>query len=391
MLLSEGLPFHPVGFGVQSLPPRTDVWLHVMPLPEPAGRSVSNRGAILGSNHEALFLSARNSKKVLENAVKLEGAKIVVVGGAGLIGSHTVDTLLDEDVAEVRIFDNFERGSFDNLDTALNDPRVRVLEGDIGSASALGDAFADVDGVFHLAALWLLHCHEHPREGFDVNIAGTFNVLEACRDAGVRRLVLSSSASVYGDAIEEPMTESHPFGNTTFYGASKIADEAMARSFYHRYGSEYVGLRYFNVYGPRQDYEGAYVAVIMKMLDALDSGTSPTVFGDGMQAYDFVYVVDCARANVAAMKADSTDRFYNVCTGKQTSISELAELLIRLTGSQTGIEYLPEEHSFVRNRIGDPTNARADLGFLADTELIDGLRGLIEWRIDHRKKRTSQR
>ena len=315
----------------------------------------------------------------------LEGSKLVVVGGAGLIGSHTVDALLAEGVAEIVIFDNLARGSMDNLGSARRDHRVEIVEGDISDVSALRDAFAGADGVFHFAALWLLHCYEHPREGFDVNVAGTFNVLEACRDAGVRRLVFSSSASVYGDALEKPMSETHPFNNSTFYGASKIAGEAMATAFYHRYGLDYVGLRYFNVYGPRQDYEGAYVAVIMKMLDRLDRGISPTVYGDGTQAYDFVHVEDCARANVLAMKADSSDRLYNVCTGKQTSIKELACYLIDLLGHDVEIDYQPEEASHVTDRIGDPLLARQDLGFVARTDLVDGLRGLINWRNEHRE------
>ncbi len=316
----------------------------------------------------------------------LDGAKIVVVGGAGLIGSHTVDLLLEEKVAEVVVFDNFERGSRENLEFALMDPRLGVVHGDLCDPAQLEEVFDGVDGVFHFAALWLLHCQEHPRDGYDTNVTGTFNLLEACVGAGVDRLVFSSSASVYGDAVEEPMSESHPFNNTTVYGATKIAGEALARSFCHRDGLEYVGLRYFNVYGPRQDYMGAYVAVIMKMLDRLDRGESPVIFGDGTQAYDFVSVRDCAQANVAAMRADVNDRVYNVCTGQQTSIVEVAQLLIELTGQDVGIEFRPEEMSFVRNRIGDPANALADLGFVAELDLSDGLRELIEWRRLHQEQ-----
>ena len=321
--------------------------------------------------------------------MRIEGSKLVVIGGAGLIGSHTVDELLNEDVSEIVVFDNFERGSLENLEVALADPRVTIIEGDIAQAIEIRSALDGVAGVFHFAALWLLHCQEHPRDGFDVNLTGTFNVLEACRDAGVRRLVFSSSASVYGDAVEEPMAESHPFNNTTFYGATKIAGEAMATAFHHRDGLGYVGLRYFNVYGPRQDYKGAYVAVIMKMLDCLDRGEAPTVYGDGTQAYDFVSVRDCARANVAAMKAEVVDRYYNVCTGIRTSIGELAAMLIQLTGQQVDIDFRPDEVSFVRNRIGDPAAARLDLAFVAETDLVDGLRELIDWRDVHRRRLTA--
>ncbi|MDP7066530.1 MAG: SDR family NAD(P)-dependent oxidoreductase [Acidimicrobiales bacterium] len=318
--------------------------------------------------------------------MRIDGTRQVVIGGAGLIGSHTVDELLLEDVAEVFVFDNFIRGSHENLEKALKDPRVKIVEGDITHPNEVATALKGADGVFHFAALWLLHCEEDPRDGFDVNLTGTFNVLQACSELGMRRLVFSSSASVYGDAVVEPMDESHPFNNTTIYGATKIGGEAMASAFHHRDGLNYVGLRYFNVYGPRQDYNGAYVAVIMKMLDALDRSEAPVVFGDGTQAYDFISVRDCARANVAAMKAEVVDRCYNVCTGTRTALGDLAEMLIQLTGRQVDIDYHASAVSFVRNRIGDPTAAMIDLGFVADTCLSDGLRDLIAWRDDHRQR-----
>src|ERR1700681_4029015 len=216
----------------------------------------------------------------MSESMQLTGKKLVLVGGAGLIGSHTADHLLSEDVAEVLIYDNFVRGRVENLAGALKDPRVRVFDvgGDILQTDILEAAFDGADGVFHFAALWLLQCHEFPRSAFDVNIRGTFNVLEACVAKGIKRLVYSSSASVYGDAIEEPMTEDHPLNNKNFYGATKIAGEAMATAFHHRYGLNVVGLRYMNVYGPRQDYNGAYIAVIMKMLDAIDRGEGPTIY-----------------------------------------------------------------------------------------------------------------
>ncbi len=314
--------------------------------------------------------------------MELSGRRFAVIGGAGLIGSHTVDALLGHDVGEVLIYDNFVRGSRQNLAQALGDPRVRIYEagGDIRDTDILARALAGVDGVFHFAALWLLQCYEFPRAAFDVNVAGTFNVLEACRDAGVGRLVLSSSASVYGDAVEEPMTEDHPHNNRNFYGATKIAGEAMARAMSDRYGLDYVGLRYMNVYGPRQDYRGAYVAVIMKMLDAIDEGRPLQVFGDGSQAYDFVHVTDCAEANVCAMAADTCDEFYNVGTGRRTTILELAEMLVALTGTSAPVEFQPGGLTFVRNRIGSPDKARKELGFEARVDLEAGLRSLIEWR-----------
>ncbi len=315
----------------------------------------------------------------------LKGKKIVVVGGAGLIGSHTVDELLKEDVKEIIIYDNFVRGTQGNIEQALKDPRVRVFEigGDICQTDILNEAFKGADGVFHFAALWLLQCHDFPRSAFDVNVNGTFNILEACVKQNVKRLVYSSSASVYGDAVREPMDEDHPFNNTNFYGATKIAGEAMARSYYHRYKLPFVGLRYMNVYGPRQDYHGAYIAVIMKMLDNLDKGIAPTLYGDGSQAYDFVYVGDCAKANVCAMKAEAVDQFYNVGTGIRTSIKELAELILKVRNSNLGIQYEPGGLTFVKNRIGCPKKATAEIDFKSSIQLEDGLKKLIEWRDAH--------
>ena len=323
----------------------------------------------------------------------LRGKKLVVVGGAGLIGSHVVDRLVREDVAEIVVYDNFVRGTQENLAEALRDPRVRIYDvgGDIMQTDILQSAFAGAHGVFHLAALWLLQCYEYPRAAFDVNIRGTFNVLEACVAQRVQRLVYSSSASVYGDAVYEPMEEDHPFNNTTFYGATKIAGEAMARAYYHRYKLPYVGLRYMNVYGPRQDYRGAYIAVIMKMLDNIDNAIAPRVYGDGSQAYDFVYVEDCAEANVAAMKADVADRFYNVGTGRRTSIKELAEMLLEIRRSPLPLEYEPAGLTFVKNRIGSPRRAAEDLGFTARVALRDGLAALIAWRDQHRAEVDSRR
>ena len=315
----------------------------------------------------------------------LNGKKIVVVGGAGLIGSHTVDELLKEDVKEIIVYDNFVRGTHGNIENALRDPRVRIFEigGDICQTDILNEAFKGADGVFHFAALWLLQCHDFPRSAFNVNIEGTFNILDACVNQGVKRLVYSSSASVYGDAVCEPMGENHPFNNTNFYGATKIAGEAMARAYHHRYKLPYVGLRYMNVYGPRQDYRGAYIAVIMKMLDNLDKGIAPTLYGDGSQAYDFVYVGDCAKANVCAMKSDTVDQFYNVGTGVRTSIKELAELILKITSSELDVQYELAGLTFVKNRIGCSKKATAEIGFKYSVDLENGLKQLIEWRKSH--------
>lgn len=324
----------------------------------------------------------------------VRGKKLVLVGGAGLIGSHTVDLLVQEDIGEIVIYDNFARGTMENLAGAMRDPRVKIFEagGDICQSDILGAAIKGADGVFHFAALWLLQCHEYPRSAFEVNVRGTFNVLEACVANGVKRLVYSSSASVYGDAVTEPMTEDHPFNNKNFYGASKIAGEAMATAFHYRYGLPMVGLRYMNVYGPRQDYQGAYIAVIMKMLDAIDRGEGPTILGDGSEAFDFVAVADCGRANVAAMKANAVGRYYNVGTGKRTSLKELAEMLLNIAGCNQPIQYKERSQAtLVRNRIGSPTRAKVELGFEAQVPLEDGLRALIEWRNAHKAEVEARR
>jgi UDP-glucose 4-epimerase len=313
------------------------------------------------------------------------GSRVLVIGGAGLIGSHVVEELLKEDVGEVIVYDNFCRGTHEDLHEALKDPRCRIFEigGDILQTDILDAAMNGVDGVVHLAALWLLQCYEYPRAAFDVNIRGTFNVLEACVSNNIKRLVYSSSASVYGDALQEPMTEDHPYNNWTFYGATKIAGEHMLKAYHKRYGLEGVGLRYMNVYGPRQDYKGTYIAVMMKILDNIDKGLPPVVFGDGSQSYDFIYVRDTARANVCALKSDVPFGFYNVGRGIKTSIKELAELLLKLTGSNLEISYKPGGQTFVTNRVGDPVSAERDLGFTWKVDLEEGLKGLIEWRRSH--------
>ncbi|RDI90110.1 NAD dependent epimerase/dehydratase family protein [Thermosipho africanus Ob7] len=320
---------------------------------------------------------------------ELKNSRVLVIGGAGFIGSHVVEELLKEDVKEVIIYDNFVRGKMKNLNEALKDPRCKIYEygGDIRDIDILNSAMKGIDYVFHLAALWLLQCYDFPRAAFETNIAGTFNVIEACKNNNVKKLVFSSSASVYGNALEIPMKETHPFNNETFYGATKIAGEQMLHAFHKRYGLNYVGLRYMNVYGPRQDYNGAYVSVIMKMLDKIDAGEQPEIYGDGSQTYDFIHVRDVAKANIAALKADVTSGFYNIGTGKGTSIKDLAEMLIKLTNFKGKIKYVPQGKTFVTHRIGSTEKAEKDLGFKATIELEEGLKSLIEWRKKDKKER----
>ena len=318
--------------------------------------------------------------------MEIKGKRFLVIGGAGFIGSHVVSELLKHDVKEVVIYDNFARGKNSNLEDSIKDPRCSIFKdgGDVRDVDILDAAMKDIDGVFHLAAMWLLHCKDYPRTAFEVNIAGTFNILEACVKNKVQRLVYSSSASVYGDAQEIPMTETHPFNNKNFYGATKIAGEAMCRSFYDRYNLQYVGLRYMNVYGPHQDQTAAYTGVIPIMLNKIDENQTPEINGDGSQAYDFITARDAARCNVLAMKSDTTDEFYNVGTGVQTSIKELCELILSLKKSELKVQYKPyspeDMRRMVQNRIGSTKKASKDLGFEYELDLKQGLKDLIAWR-----------
>ena len=316
----------------------------------------------------------------------LSGKKVLVIGGAGFIGSHVVSELLATDVSSVVVYDNYARGKLSNIRESLEDKRVSVFEdgGDIRERDVLNSAMKDVDAVVHLAAMWLLHCKDYPRTAFDVNVNGTFNVLEACVNNNIERLVYSSSASVYGDAVEIPMTELHPFNNRNFYGATKIASEAMCRAFFDRYGLNYVGLRYMNVYGPHQDQTAAYTGVIPIMLNKIEANEAPVINGDGSQAYDFVTARDVGRCNVLSLQSEATDDFYNVGTGIQTSIKELCDLILELQESDLQVTYNPysaeDARRLVQNRIGATEKAATELGFNHQDDLRTGLLNLIEWR-----------
>lgn len=318
--------------------------------------------------------------------MKLENSKILVIGGSGFIGSFVVRELLKHDIGELIIYDNFARGKYDNIGDCLADPRCRLYDkgGDIRDTDLLNDAMRGVDYVFHLAAMWLLHCKDFPRTAFHVNIEGTFNVLEACVNNKVKKLIYSSSASVYGDAVEVPMTEDHPYNNKNFYGATKISGEAMCTAFNDRYGLEVIGLRYMNVYGPGQDQTAVYTGVVPIMLNKIDARESPVINGDGSQAYDFIYVEDVARCNVAALTSSAKFGFYNVGTGVQTSIRELCDTILRLTASELKVTYKPysadDARALVKNRIGSPAKAKKDLGFEHTYDLESGLLRLIDWR-----------
>jgi UDP-glucose 4-epimerase len=323
---------------------------------------------------------------MLSRVNDLTQARILVIGGAGFVGSHVVEQLLDEPVREVVVLDNFIRGTRGNIEAAAADARVRVVEGSVADRELLAELMQGADYVFHLAALWLYECVHEPRSALEINVIGTYNVIEAARDAGVKKVVYSSSASVYGDALFTPMTEEHPFNNRTLYGATKIAGEQFLRAFHEQAGLDYVGLRYMNIYGPRMDYKGSYVSVIMKVLDRIDEGLPPVVFGDGSQAYDFIHVSDIARANVLALKADATDENFNVGMGVKTTIKELVALLLEITGSDLEPEFRPDEQMFVTHRVGSTEKAEQFLAFKATVPLDEGLRSVVEWRRSDRRR-----
>ena len=317
----------------------------------------------------------------------LNGKKILVIGGAGFIGGFVVAELLKHPVKEITIYDNFTRGKMENIDTSLKDDRCSIYPfgGDVREVDILDKAVEGMDYVFHLAAMWLLHCKDFPRTAFDVNIAGTFNVLEACVKHKVKKLISSSSASVYGDAVEVPMTEDHPFNNKNFYGSTKIAGEAMCTAFNDRYGLEVIGLRYMNVYGPGQDQHAVYSGVVPIMLNKIEANEAPQINGDGSQAYDFIYVEDVAKANVDALLSNVKLGFYNVGTEVQTSIKQLCDTILQLKKSELQVDYKPysadDARQLVQNRIGSRQKAEQELNFKYGYSLEQGLQKLIDWRI----------
>jgi len=319
--------------------------------------------------------------------MKLDDSKILVIGGAGFIGGFVVSELLKHPVKEVIIYDNFTRGKIDNIENSLLDSRCSVYPfgGDVREIDILDKAVEGCDYVFHLAAMWLLHCKDFPRTAFDVNIAGTFNVLEACVKHNVKKLISSSSASVYGDAVQVPMTEDHPFNNKNFYGSTKIAGEAMCTAFNDRYGLEVIGLRYMNVYGPGQDQHAVYSGVVPIMLNKIEANEAPQINGDGSQAYDFIYVEDIAKSNVDALLSDVKLGFYNVGTEIQTTIKQLCDTILKLKNSELEVAYKPysedDARQLVQNRIGSRQKAEKEINFKYSYSLEQGLQKLIDWRV----------
>jgi UDP-glucose 4-epimerase len=315
------------------------------------------------------------------NGVALPGARVLVTGGAGTIGSTIVDQLLDRDVAAVVVLDNLVRGRPDNLAAALATGRVELIEGDIRDRALLAQLMDGTDVVFHQAAIRITQCAEEPRAALEVMVDGTFDVLEAAVEAHVPKLVAASSASVYGLADTFPTGEDHhPWHNRTFYGAAKAFNEGMLRSFAEMYGLRYVALRYFNVYGPRMDIYGVYTEVLVRWIERIAGGLPPLILGDGKQTMDFVYVDDVARANLLAAEADVTDQTFNVASGVEVSVNDLAHALLQVMGADLAPEYGPERSvNAVPRRLADITGASEQLGFVARVGLHEGLERLVEW------------
>jgi UDP-glucose 4-epimerase len=311
----------------------------------------------------------------------IEGTKILITGGAGFMGSTTADQLLDAGAAEVRVLDNFIRGSHRNLERARRSGRLQVIEGDIRNKATVDEAVAGVDYVFHLAALRITRCAEAPAEAVEVLMNGASNVLESAVRHKVRKIVAASSASVYGNPSYLPMDEEHPFNNRTLYGAGKIANEQMLRAYTDMYNLPYVALRYFNIYGPRMDLDWVYTEVLVRWMDAIEAGEAPRIFGDGTQSMDFVYIEDVARANLAALVSDVSDEVFNVGTGVQTTLNELCEVLLRISNSPLKPEYREARKvNNVQARRAAVEKAARQLGFRAQVKLEDGLRSLLAWR-----------
>lgn len=307
--------------------------------------------------------------------------RVLITGGAGLIGSHIADALVRAGASEIVVLDNLSRGRRENLQDAMVSGRVRLVEGDVRNVDDVARVMDGVSVVFHQAAIRITHCAEDPRLAKDVLVDGTFNVLEAAVKARVRKVVAASSASVYGLAEAFPTTETHhPYANRTIYGAAKLFNEALLRSFNDMYGFDYVALRYFNVYGPRMDVFGAYTEVLIRWMDAIAAGQPPKIFGDGSDTMDFIHVHDIARANLLAAESPATDAVFNVGSGTETSLNQLAATLLAVMGSSLQPEYAPPRKvNAVSRRLASVAAAREQLGFEARISLEEGLRSLVEW------------
>jgi UDP-glucose 4-epimerase len=317
----------------------------------------------------------------------ITGQRCLVTGGAGTIGSTIVDQLVAAGADQIVVLDNFVRGRRENLADALGSGRVRIVEGDIRDRRLVADLMSGIDVVFHQAAIRITQCAEEPRLALEVLVDGTYEVVEAAADAGVRKVVAASSASVYGLAGQFPTTErQHPYANDTLYGAAKTFNEGLLRSFHAMRGLTYVALRYFNVYGPRMDIYGLYTEVLIRWMERIEAGQSPLILGDGTQTMDFVFTEDIARANLLAASAEVTDEVFNIGSGTETSLTELARALLRAMDSELPLEFGPPRGvNAVTRRLADVSRAAERLGWKAEVSLDEGLRRLVTWWREQRR------
>lgn len=321
--------------------------------------------------------------------MEINGSYILVTGGCGLVGSTTIDLLLrDFSPARIVILDNLVRGTLANVEQALKDPRVSLVQGDIRDVETMLSVMQGINAVIHMATLRITACAAEPREALSVMCDGSFNVLEAAQSAGVKKVITASSASVYGLAEIFPTPETHhPYNNRTWYGATKIMLEGLLRSFNDMYGLPYVALRYFNVYGPRMDIHGKYTEVLIRWMERIAAGQPPLILGDGTQTMDFVYIEDVARSNILALQSDVSDEVFNIASGTETSLNDLATALLRVMDSDLKPAYGPERKvNPVPRRLADTQRAKTLLGFEARIFLEEGLRGLVKWWREQRNK-----
>jgi len=320
----------------------------------------------------------------------LKGSRALVTGGAGCIGSFVVDQLLKEGAQEVVVIDNFNRGSLENLESALKTKRVTLIEDDIRNNETLSKLFKGMDYCFHLASLKIIQCAKEPRHAFEANAQGTYNVLECCAENKIKKIVFASTASIYGQADTFPTKEDHhPYNNQTLYGALKMCGELMCRSFCYMHGLKYNVLRYFNVFGPRMDASGKYTEVLIRWYDLIRQGKSPLIFGDGKQTMDFIYVEDVARATVEALRSGVSGEVFNCASGKETSLSELCDLMLKAMGSSLAPQYMPIPESRqkieVYRRLADVEKIKTQIGFETEVEISQGLLNLVHWLDDRNK------
>lgn len=313
--------------------------------------------------------------------MELKNSRALITGGAGLVGSHIADLLVGEDAAEIVILDNFDRGRKQNLAWAMQNGPLTIIEGDIRDRDLLARSIQGIDVLFHQAAIRITQCAELPRLALEVLVDGSYNVMEAAVNAKVKKVIAASSASIYGQAQEFPTCENHnPYANRTIYGASKVFNEALLRSFNEMYGLDYLALRFFNIYGPRMDAFGVYTEVFIRWMERIEAGKPPIIFGDGTQTMDFIHVADIARANILAAKSDATDDFINIASGEETSMKQLADTLLRVMKSDLRSGYGPvRKVNHVQRRLADTGKAKELLGFETRISLEEGLSGMVQW------------